>query len=282
MKSCPTCNRTFEDTFTFCLIDGSVLSAPLDPHATLVIPEPRQAEPPPIEVLKLEETRQEIPQTIASPQLQQKPEELVSTITAPAPTFESPQVKDSSTQPTGKPSRSLLTIVGVGALLVIGLIVFIVANRTGSTTENSSRANTATTNTTNMTRPIVATSSNSNQTSNAAATPIPTLSPTAVISLEDTVWEGLVDDEYQRIYEFKTGGKVIEKVGGKVGDKSPMSTHIGSWTLQGNRVSMKFRETKYVLAEEIEATIQGDEMTGDEKWKDRPNFHDTIRVRIAR
>src|ERR1700752_760229 len=31
MKSCPTCNRTFEDTFTFCLIDGSVLGAPFEP-----------------------------------------------------------------------------------------------------------------------------------------------------------------------------------------------------------------------------------------------------------
>ena len=28
MKSCPTCNRTFENTMTFCLEDGSVLSAP--------------------------------------------------------------------------------------------------------------------------------------------------------------------------------------------------------------------------------------------------------------
>ena len=32
MKSCPNCNRTFEDTFTFCLIDGSVLSAPMIPR----------------------------------------------------------------------------------------------------------------------------------------------------------------------------------------------------------------------------------------------------------
>src|ERR687894_91460 len=38
MKSCPTCNRTFEDTFTFCLVDGSILSAPFDPQATLVLP----------------------------------------------------------------------------------------------------------------------------------------------------------------------------------------------------------------------------------------------------
>jgi hypothetical protein len=28
MKRCPTCNRTFEDTLTYCLIDGSILSAP--------------------------------------------------------------------------------------------------------------------------------------------------------------------------------------------------------------------------------------------------------------
>lgn len=28
MKRCPTCSRTFEDTLTYCLIDGSVLSAP--------------------------------------------------------------------------------------------------------------------------------------------------------------------------------------------------------------------------------------------------------------
>jgi hypothetical protein len=35
MKSCPTCNRTYsDDTITFCLVDGSILSAPYDPEAT--------------------------------------------------------------------------------------------------------------------------------------------------------------------------------------------------------------------------------------------------------
>lgn len=35
MKSCPTCNRTYpDDTLAFCLIDGSVLSAPYDPQET--------------------------------------------------------------------------------------------------------------------------------------------------------------------------------------------------------------------------------------------------------
>ena len=33
MKSCPACNRTYpDDTLAFCLIDGSVLSAPYDPQ----------------------------------------------------------------------------------------------------------------------------------------------------------------------------------------------------------------------------------------------------------
>lgn len=33
MKSCPACNRTYpDDTLAFCLLDGSVLSAPYDPQ----------------------------------------------------------------------------------------------------------------------------------------------------------------------------------------------------------------------------------------------------------
>ena len=39
MKRCPTCSRTFEDTFTFCLIDGAILSAPFDPEATQLLPD---------------------------------------------------------------------------------------------------------------------------------------------------------------------------------------------------------------------------------------------------
>lgn len=107
MKTCPTCRRTFEDTFTFCLADGSLLDAPFDPQATLAIPEARQTEPPPTEVLKLEETKQEIPPTIASPQPKQKPEELVSTIAAPAPALVSSKVEASPTQPALKAKRTL-------------------------------------------------------------------------------------------------------------------------------------------------------------------------------
>lgn len=52
MKSCPTCDRTYaDDTFTFCLDDGSLLSAPYDSQSTLQIPAPRNTEPPKTEIL---------------------------------------------------------------------------------------------------------------------------------------------------------------------------------------------------------------------------------------
>lgn len=42
MKSCPTCNRTYADeTLTYCLADGALLSAPYYPEATQRIPPPR-------------------------------------------------------------------------------------------------------------------------------------------------------------------------------------------------------------------------------------------------
>ena len=39
MKTCPTCNRTFEDNLTFCLSDGTVLDPPIDPDATILMSE---------------------------------------------------------------------------------------------------------------------------------------------------------------------------------------------------------------------------------------------------
>ena len=45
MKSCPTCKRTFDDTMTFCLVDGSILSAPFDPKATEHLPSSRDPDP---------------------------------------------------------------------------------------------------------------------------------------------------------------------------------------------------------------------------------------------
>jgi hypothetical protein len=46
MKSCPTCQRTYsDDTQTYCLVDGAVLSAPYDPNQTLQM-DPRTTDSP--------------------------------------------------------------------------------------------------------------------------------------------------------------------------------------------------------------------------------------------
>lgn len=47
MKSCPTCHRTFEDTMSFCLVDGAILSAPFNPGAGSAEPETNSSIPPP-------------------------------------------------------------------------------------------------------------------------------------------------------------------------------------------------------------------------------------------
>jgi hypothetical protein len=50
MKHCPLCNRTYgDDSITFCLADGALLSASYDPDATQRIPA-RVTTPPPTEV----------------------------------------------------------------------------------------------------------------------------------------------------------------------------------------------------------------------------------------
>lgn len=73
MKACPTCDRTYaDDSLTFCLVDGSVLSAPYDPNATLHMPDVRTTDggataPPPqttivaLQPPKLYSDRQPIP-----------------------------------------------------------------------------------------------------------------------------------------------------------------------------------------------------------------------------
>lgn len=46
MKSCPTCSRTYpDDTLAFCLVDGSILSAPYDPEVTQTYSYPQKTEP---------------------------------------------------------------------------------------------------------------------------------------------------------------------------------------------------------------------------------------------
>lgn len=67
MKQCPTCNRTYaDDSITFCLADGALLSASYDPNATQRIPA-RLTNPPPTEVF----TAQPVPTEVMPPYLPQ-------------------------------------------------------------------------------------------------------------------------------------------------------------------------------------------------------------------
>lgn len=132
MKRCPECNRTFEDTLTYCLVDGSILSAPFDPYATLTIPESRETEPAPTVVLLPEESIREIPPTVASPQIAQKPEELVSTMAAPAPVVKSRQLI-SAKQPARKSNELAWFIIVFGSIFILFFIFWILTKRSTNT-----------------------------------------------------------------------------------------------------------------------------------------------------
>lgn len=117
MKSCPTCNRTYPDeTLAFCLVDGSILSAPYDPQATL--PPTRVTTPPPTEILQ--------------PPVSARNETIQPTITAPPPPVYNPQAGNrppvSTTRQTAKGSSDLKTavlgaIIGAAVGATIGLIL---------------------------------------------------------------------------------------------------------------------------------------------------------------
>ncbi|MDT4899017.1 MAG: Tetratricopeptide repeat [Acidobacteriota bacterium] len=109
MKHCPTCSRTFEDAFTFCLVDGAILSAPFDQPSALIAPEHTLREPP---------------------------TEAAAAVALPRPPVET------SPQPTpfthaARPSKKWWAIGGLGvALIAIGITLFVFAGRGSSLTRD--------------------------------------------------------------------------------------------------------------------------------------------------
>ena len=110
MKRCPTCDRTLDDTMTFCLVDGSVLSAPFDPRADESVSAPRNTDPGPTGILypapntaeptRPPETLLPLPQTIASPaQEQSRSRETVL------------PVADDHSVPKGAPSQAAMKTI---------------------------------------------------------------------------------------------------------------------------------------------------------------------------
>jgi hypothetical protein len=119
MKSCPTCNRTFDDTFTFCLVDGAILSAPYDSQATLIIPEARITNPPPTELLS----------TIAAANDPDVPPTVISPLLQPTQPFIAPQFARPSNDPVLgdriKPNENPVgrILLGLGVGITLGVLI---------------------------------------------------------------------------------------------------------------------------------------------------------------
>jgi len=114
MKRCPTCSRTFEDTLTYCLIDGSVLSAPFADSS-------ENARGGPTEILPSNERRENAPPE-TSP---------ASTITAMYQPAGEPRLEPRGTiaAPQKKP-YVLVAIIALAALFfLISISVFVILNR---------------------------------------------------------------------------------------------------------------------------------------------------------
>jgi len=109
MKSCPACNRTFDDTMTFCLIDGSVLSAPFEPGFGKSPEAVRDPAPPPTQMLDVEpSTRQPTAPTlpIVRPTVANLPDEPPETIASP---FGFPEPATPAPRPdAGRPMKTIV------------------------------------------------------------------------------------------------------------------------------------------------------------------------------
>jgi LGFP repeat len=124
MKRCSTCNRTYpDDTLAFCLVDGSVLSAPYEPGQTERIPPTRQTNPPPTEVLGARDSQK-----------------LQSTIYAPAPQVPPLHRRDVSDALESKRSIVPWLLVTV-SILVVGIFgVWLLLSKLPSFTDSKRNA----------------------------------------------------------------------------------------------------------------------------------------------
>jgi hypothetical protein len=140
MKSCPTCNRTYpDDAQVFCLMDGSVLSAPYDPAAATS----RDSSPPPTQVMSrgagtLDTAAETMRVTAPSPP--------ATTIQAPPPAFPAKEIRAT---PTGsKSNRRVYFGLAVVAVFVVavGLVAILIATQSRSRSVNRVDLNVSTSN----------------------------------------------------------------------------------------------------------------------------------------
>jgi hypothetical protein len=215
MKSCPTCSRTYADeTLTFCLIDGSILSAPYVPQAPSSISASRYTDPPPTEVLP------------AAPKpADTDPPLLYPTLPSPPPLVLKPETGQAHSSEKRAGKRWL--VVGVVAFFVIGIGLLIILNRGARLGNNNSV-------TTQPSTEVSNSNAVSTVTPVATAASTPQSSPSAIEKLDVTgTWVGTFDNQYARLNidrnedssfygtltKYKQNGYVIAVVGSIAPDR---------------------------------------------------------------
>lgn len=127
MKICPTCQSTYaDDSLTYCLADGAILSTLRDPHETLRIPAAQNTDPAPTEIMspasRPAETQPPLQPTI--PAVQQS-------------LYPAPQRPQSSE----KQGRSTGLLLGMGVLLgvILAAVIAISFGLFGGSSSGDSR-----------------------------------------------------------------------------------------------------------------------------------------------
>ena len=126
MKSCPTCSRTYSDeTLSFCLVDGSILSAPYGQDETQVLPaEQAPGLPPTVASPAPERSETTVAAaTIASPE---SPSESFPSLRERQPEVDVPAAR--------KSKRWIWLIAGVGGILAVGILIAIWSGRESAQT----------------------------------------------------------------------------------------------------------------------------------------------------
>lgn len=171
MKSCPTCNRTYEDTFTFCLVDGAILSAPFDPKLTQPRPDFGRTEPPPTEIL--------------NPSIR---------ATNPAPSLPTnPTFTPASPREAAKGNGQTKLIVGFVVLLMLaGVVVAVGWNRWfGDSNSQAKRSDVENTNSSTSLTPVSSPRPSPAASSTPQSTPSPSPTPSLAKKIDITGnWTG--------------------------------------------------------------------------------------------
>lgn len=153
MKSCPTCKRTYpDDTLAFCLVDGSVLSAPYDPASTKSSALTATTNPPATEVLNpgasLDSTptpsASKYPQsTIHAPYQPQTPPHEHRSHAAIVPGYSHNQ-SDYSPRKSSVVKKGLVVLGLLGVLIVTVFLFLLAFGPHAATTQNNRMSSNAT------------------------------------------------------------------------------------------------------------------------------------------